>query len=113
MIESGKVVSSHSSRWGTTSRSRKRRTWRRSSSCASVKYIGQILWARDRRPGRLDGALRYDCARLVGVGCFPADKQVCTGVRLGSVIKKRRKKMRKHKHRKMLKKTRWQRRAHA
>ena len=32
---------------------------------------------------------------------------------VGSVIKKRRKKMRKHKHRKMLKKTRWQRRAHA
>jgi mRNA-processing protein COX24 len=32
---------------------------------------------------------------------------------LGSVIKKRRKKMRKHKHKKMLKKTRWQRRAHA
>jgi hypothetical protein len=30
---------------------------------------------------------------------------------LGSVIKKRRKKMRKHKHKKMLKKTRWQRRA--
>jgi len=27
------------------------------------------------------------------------------------VIKKRRKKMRKHKHKKMLKKTRWQRRA--
>jgi hypothetical protein len=39
--------------------------------------------------------------------------QTRTGVRLGSVIKKRRKKMRKHKHRKMLKKTRWQRRAHA
>jgi Mitochondrial domain of unknown function (DUF1713) len=35
------------------------------------------------------------------------------GVVLGSVIKKRRKKMRKHKHKKMLKKTRWQRRAHA
>ena len=33
-----------------------------------------------------------------------------TGVPLGSVIKKRRKKMRKHKHKKMLKKTRWQRR---
>jgi hypothetical protein len=32
---------------------------------------------------------------------------------LGSVIKKRRKKMRKHKHKKMLKKTRWARRAHA
>ncbi|MCH7484586.1 MAG: aurora kinase A-interacting protein [Chloroflexi bacterium] len=29
---------------------------------------------------------------------------------MGSVIKKRRKKMSKHKHRKMLKKTRWQRR---
>jgi len=29
--------------------------------------------------------------------------------RLSSVVKKRRKKMRKHKHRKMLKKTRWQR----
>jgi hypothetical protein len=29
---------------------------------------------------------------------------------LGSVIKKRRKKMRKHKHKKMLKATRWQRR---
>ena len=30
---------------------------------------------------------------------------------MGSVIKKRRKKMRKHKHKKMLKKTRWQRHA--
>ena len=30
---------------------------------------------------------------------------------VGSVIKKRRKKMRKHKHKKMLKKTRWARRA--
>ena len=29
---------------------------------------------------------------------------------MGSVIKKRRKKISKHKHRKMLKKTRWQRR---
>jgi len=29
---------------------------------------------------------------------------------VGSVVKKRRKKMRKHKHKKMLKKTRWQRR---
>jgi hypothetical protein len=42
----------------------------------------------------------------------PADN-ARMGVRLGSVIKKRRKKMRKHKHKKMLKKTRWQRRAHA
>lgn len=31
------------------------------------------------------------------------------GVLVSSVVKKRRKKMRKHKHRKMLKKTRWQR----
>jgi hypothetical protein len=31
------------------------------------------------------------------------------GVPMSSVVKKRRKKMRKHKHRKMLKKTRWQR----
>jgi len=57
--------------------------------------------------------LRYHCARLSGVGQFPPVSQPRTGVRLGSVIKKRRKKMRKHKHRKMLKKTRWQRRAHA
>ena len=48
-----------------------------------------------------------------GVGHFQTFGQACIGVRLGSVIKKRRKKMRKHKHRKMLKKTRWQRRAHA
>jgi hypothetical protein len=48
-----------------------------------------------------------------GPGQLPPPVQACTGVRLGSVIKKRRKKMRKHKHRKMLKKTRWQRRAHA
>jgi hypothetical protein len=48
-----------------------------------------------------------------GFGYFQLVGQARTGVRLGSVIKKRRKKMRKHKHRKMLKKTRWQRRAHA
>jgi len=35
---------------------------------------------------------------------------VASGDHVGSVIKKRRKKMRKHKHKKMLKKTRWQRR---
>jgi hypothetical protein len=65
-----------------------------------------------RRPPR-PAALRYDCARLVGAGHSQLVSQARTGVRLGSVIKKRRKKMRKHKHRKMLKKTRWQRRAHA
>ena len=43
----------------------------------------------------------------------PFVNETCLGVGLGSVIKKRRKKMRKHKHKKMLKKTRWARRAHA
>jgi hypothetical protein len=43
----------------------------------------------------------------------PSGDHARLGVGLGSVIKKRRKKMRKHKHKKMLKKTRWQRRAHA
>jgi hypothetical protein len=33
-----------------------------------------------------------------------------TGESMGSIVKKRRKKMRKHKHKKLLKKTRWQRR---
>jgi hypothetical protein len=47
------------------------------------------------------------------VGQPPFYDQTCLGVGLGSVIKKRRKKMRKHKHKKMLKKTRWARRAHA
>jgi hypothetical protein len=32
---------------------------------------------------------------------------------MGSIVKKRRKKMRKHKHKKLLKKTRWQRRQKA
>jgi len=50
---------------------------------------------------------------LTGPGVPHFFNIACTGVLLGSVIKKRRKKMRKHKHKKMLKKTRWQRRAHA
>jgi len=48
----------------------------------------------------------------VGLG-FKQFDDTRLGDGLGSVIKKRRKKMRKHKHKKMLKKTRWQRRAHA
>jgi hypothetical protein len=44
----------------------------------------------------------YNC-RPPDAGCRPKEK------RMSSVVKKRRKKMRKHKHRKMLKKTRWQR----
>jgi len=43
----------------------------------------------------------------------PSGNHARLGDGLGSVIKKRRKKMRKHKHKKMLKKTRWARRAHA
>jgi len=39
---------------------------------------------------------------------FPAGN--LSGGCMGSVVKKRRKKISKHKHRKMLKKTRWQRR---
>jgi hypothetical protein len=38
-----------------------------------------------------------------------ADPTGREGAPMSSVVKKRRKKMRKHKHRKMLKKTRWQR----
>jgi hypothetical protein len=41
---------------------------------------------------------------------MPAGRVRPLGDLVGSVIKKRRKKMRKHKHKKMLKKTRWQRR---
>ena len=47
------------------------------------------------------------------IEAIPTGKLITAGDGLGSVIKKRRKKMRKHKHKKMLKKTRWQRRAHA
>jgi mRNA-processing protein COX24 len=60
---------------------------------------------------------RPTCAMIArgswGLGQSQLVSQARTGVRLGSVIKKRRKKMRKHKHRKMLKKTRWARRAHS
>ena len=45
------------------------------------------------------------------VPAYPGAPQVQSEeVFVGSVIKKRRKKMRKHKHKKMLKKTRWARR---
>src|SRR5260221_498721 len=46
-MESGKVVSSHSSRCGWTSVARNLWMWRRSSSWASVKYIG-LIPARNR-----------------------------------------------------------------
>jgi len=71
-----------------------------------VKYIATSLG-----PERSLSGLRYD-RQAFGQ---PVTLTVKTrlGAGLGSVIKKRRKKMRKHKHKKMLKKTRWQRRAHA
>jgi len=40
-----------------------------------------------------------------------ADLRVGSVLAMGSLIKKRRKRMRKKKHKKMLKRTRWQRRA--
>ena len=46
--------------------------------------------------------------RLLGGGC---QKAANLGIDMGSLIKKRRKRMRKKKHKKMLKATRWQRRA--
>jgi hypothetical protein len=67
---------------------------------------------REFRLGRRSGRFRYDSRALVRAG-NPFGNFACLGVGLGSVIKKRRKKMRKHKHKKMLKKTRWARRAHA
>src|SRR5947209_7750868 len=62
MIESGKVFSSHSSRCGCTSFSRKRRMCRRSSSCASVKYIRRLIMAAPGRSprARLAERVRYD-----------------------------------------------------
>src|SRR6266851_1715407 len=105
-MESGKVVSSHSSRCGWTSAARNFRMWRRSSSWASVKYVGAIQ--AECRPERPGGCVRYDSPPG-----SPSGTDARLGGRLGSVIKKRRKKMRKHKHKKMLKKTRWARRAHA
>src|SRR4029077_345723 len=58
------------------------------------------------RLGRGSPGLRYDSRPG-----SPLEDHARLGVGLGSVIKKRRKKMRKHKHKKMLKKTRWARRA--
>jgi hypothetical protein len=46
--------------------------------------------------------------RRAGAGDASAEPKR-RGTRMSSVVKKRKKKMRKHKHRKMLKKTRWQR----
>src|SRR4029077_12323764 len=102
-MESGNVFSSHSSRWGWTSAVGDFLMCSRSSSWASVKYIGM-----ECRPERAEGCLRYDSPPG-----SPSGTDARLGGRLGSVIKKRRKKMRKHKHKKMLKKTRWARRAHA
>jgi len=66
---------------------------------AATHRLGACLpperWGR--RAGRSDFATRHFAATLCGF--------------MGSLIKKRRKRMRKKKHKKMLKATRWQRRA--
>jgi hypothetical protein len=76
----------------------------------------------DSRAGQAESDLAQPLYGMIRRGQSPAgvfqtsnqlSPHASTGVPLGSVIKKRRKKMRKHKHKKMLKKTRWQRRAHA
>jgi hypothetical protein len=71
-----------------------------------VKYIEVSL-------GSNEAAAGYGMIPGPSLGAVPFVNHTCLGVGLGSVIKKRRKKMRKHKHKKMLKKTRWARRAHA
>jgi len=68
----------------------------------------------DRRPER-EAGYSPSAAAEPPRGATPSavaidSPNVASGDHVGSVIKKRRKKMRKHKHKKMLKKTRWQRR---
>ncbi|GAA2148761.1 hypothetical protein GCM10009844_27590 [Nocardioides koreensis] len=61
--------------------------------------------------GPLDSACLARAYRLSGSsGCSRCDHTACERCPVGSVIKKRRKRMAKKKHRKLLKKTRVQRR---
>ena len=66
----------------------------------STQGDGRFRHASDRSPG----------AVRLGLGFLLASATSPTKEKMGSIIKKRRKKMRKHKHKKLLKKTRWQRR---
>jgi len=64
-----------------------------------------------RRPRPVTVLCRFGSVRTSGTGRGIGAPAIRYSPGLvGSVIKKRRKKMRKHKHKKMLKKTRWQRR---
>ena len=61
-------------------------------------------------PGTV-GELRYGTENSVGALVAHPEAQVASPAAMGSLIKKRRKRMRKKKHKKMLKRTRFQRRA--
>ena len=72
-------------------------------------------WARRhqfhaRRRGRQGAARRPRDHRATLARGLQTARPAIVLAQMGSVIKKRRKKMRKHKHKKMLKKTRWARR---
>ncbi len=76
---------------------------------ASSLLAGQISYTRTSpRPGCRDRRRACpDCGRSTELRPCNHDREEKRPV--SSVVKKRKKKMRKHKHRKMLKKTRWQR----
>ncbi len=69
------------------------------------------LTARRYRQGRRRGRLRRRRRPPSPVTWRPASPPASLPHDMGSLIKKRRKRMRKKKHKKMLKATRWQRRA--
>ena len=71
-------------------------------------------WTTPDRPLRLGGptrALRRVRRGSGPVGSLRGAPDTTVTAAMGSLIKKRRKRMRKKKHKKMLKATRWQRRA--
>ncbi len=70
---------------------------------SSVRARAVTGLCRSRRDTKGTGALQLPRGE-------PNGRMAYSPGLVGSVIKKRRKKMRKHKHKKMLKKTRWQRR---
>src|SRR5512140_2829319 len=98
----------------------------RPGACSTGPALGLILTqacqaSKRKRPGRLvfTTVPRYTARcchrapprprRATSSRAPAAGKSDREEERVSSVVKKRKKKMRKHKHRKMLKKTRWQR----
>ena len=76
-----------------------------------VVWSGPAAAAAAGRPGTLSRRVRPEPRYVRAVDRWHADHRATTsGVLMGSVIKKRRKRMAKKKHRKLLKKTRVQRR---